>query len=290
MISPIDWAEKVVEDYRERLIVDPDNPILAFKASRDRYISQSRYAGLPYLGSWQSEDVVTWNVFRSLQKAGSLDIITNKIGIGQPRGLLLWTLAPEIDGVNAELQYVAGSLIRRFDGTLRGQVTEPDVIILGATGVGVIECKLSEPDKAPTHLWLPELEGEFGSVKKRRTIYQNEIPHLIKDGISNEEIALVYQLVRMAFYAMKLGASYGVVPVVASLANRGNWSREIHKLGKSASDLWGMFCEMLSKDSPRCEAIFWQDLRELMQGKPPLYTLSVYLSLSAYLSTHPCLK
>ena len=49
-------------------------------------------------------------------------------------------------------------------------------------------------------------------------------PNHIKDGISDEEITLVYQLVRMAFYAIKLGASFMVEPIVVSLANEKNWS------------------------------------------------------------------
>ncbi len=53
--------------------------------------------------------------------------------------MLLWTLAPETDGVNAELQYTVGTVIRKFDGILRGQMTEPDVIILGSTGIAVDE-------------------------------------------------------------------------------------------------------------------------------------------------------
>jgi len=50
-MRPINWSKKVAEDYRERIIVDPDSPILAFKASRDRYTnvpSQKKYSGLPY--------------------------------------------------------------------------------------------------------------------------------------------------------------------------------------------------------------------------------------------------
>jgi len=278
----INWETKVVEDYRGRIIVDCDNPILAFKASRDRYTNlpkQAQYAGLPYLGSSQSEDALTWNVFRTLQKAGRLDIIADKVGIIQPRGLLLWTLAPQIDDINAELQYQAGALIRKFDGRFRGQITEPDVIILGTNGIAVIECKLSEPDKAPTHLW----EGGLDSVRKRRGAYENELPHLIRNGLSDEDIVPFYQLVRMAFYAMKLGASFKAEPVVVSLANKRNWSREIHKLCKSPSELWQTFrTKILGKDSPRCEAIFWQDLQGLIQGK----SLD---TLSRYLSSHPCL-
>ena len=34
-MKTINWETKVVEDYRDRIIVDSDNPILALKANRD---------------------------------------------------------------------------------------------------------------------------------------------------------------------------------------------------------------------------------------------------------------
>ena len=67
-----DLSDKAVSDFRQRIIVDPNSPIIAFKASRDRYTKlprQAGYAGFPHLGSRQSEDALTWNVFRGLQKA-----------------------------------------------------------------------------------------------------------------------------------------------------------------------------------------------------------------------------
>lgn len=278
----INWEPKVVEDYRRRILVDANNPLLAFKASRDRYTNlpnQRDYAGLPHLGSWRSEDALTWNVFRSLQQAGRLDIIAKELEIGNPRSLLLWGLAPEIDDISSELQYVTGSLIRRFDGILPGQVTEPDAIILATSGIAVIECKLSEPDKAPTHLW----EGTVNSVRKRRSIYQEELPRLINEDVSDEEMAPFYQLVRMAFFAMKLGMHFAVEPVVVSLGNEKNWSHKIRKIGKSPSELWEIFCSrILGDESPRCEALTWQSIRILIEGEP-LDTLSTYLS------SHPCL-
>lgn len=282
MIKAVNWDQEVAEDYRQRIIVDPDNPILAFKANRDRYTNlpnQSKYAGLPHLGSKQSEDALTWNVFRSLQKAKALNIVTDRLKIGEPRALLLWTLAPEIDEVNAELQYVTGSLIRKFDGVFRGQITEPDVVMLGTSRVAVVECKLSKRDEALAHVW----EGILDSVEKRRPIYEREIPNLLSEHMSNGRIAPVYQLVRVAFYAAKLGMTFGVEPVVVSLANRENWSREIHKIGKSPSQLWDIFCnEILKRGCVRCESLTWQDVAELIEGK----SLN---ALSAYLSTHPCL-
>jgi len=279
-MKTVDWSDKVAADFRSRIIVEPDSPILAFKANRDRYTqgTQPSYAGLPYLGSQASEDAVTWNVFRGLQKARGLDIICNELDIGLPRGMLLWAVAPEIDDVNAELQHTVGALIRRFDGILPGQVTEPDVIIFGTSGVGVIECKLSEPDKPPSHLW----EGSEESVTKRLPIYRKAEPHLLKKDVTNSEIKQIYQLVRMAFYALQLGSSLSCTPVVVSLANVRNWRREIRRLGKSPAELWDIFRNVVGPPNLRMKNISWQDIRELITDRSTS-------KLSEYLSAHPCL-
>jgi hypothetical protein len=254
---------------------------LTFKANRDRYTNlpkQEQYAGRSYLGSKQSEDALTWNVFRTLQEAKRLDIVSDRLGIGQPRGLLLWTVAPEIDDSNAELQYTTGAIIRKFDGVFRGQMTEPDVVLLGTTGIAVIECKLSEPGKAPTHLW----EGSLQSVNKRLCRYLEEIPNLVKTS-NPEEIVNIYQLVRMAFYALKLGDYFQIEPVVVSLANEKNWDIEIRKIGKSPSAIWDIFQNrVLGGVSLRCESLTWQAVHELIKRIP-------HDGVKAYLVSHPCL-
>jgi len=109
-MKTIDWSDTVASDFRTRIIIEPDSPILAFKANRDRYTRQTQriYQGLPYLGSQESEDALTWNAFRSLQRARRLDIVCSELDIGEPQGMLLWTPAPETGGVNAELQYAVG--------------------------------------------------------------------------------------------------------------------------------------------------------------------------------------
>ena len=279
-MKTVDWSDKVAPDFRTRIIVEPDSPILALKANRDRYTqrSQPSYAGLPYLGSQNSEDALTWNVFRSLQKARRLDIVCSNLNIGEPQGMLLWTLAPEIDSVNVELQYAVGTLIRKFDGILRGQMTEPDVIILGTTGVAVIECKLSEPEKPLSHLW----EGSVDSVRKRLPIYRQAGPTLLRKDVTDSQTAGIYQLVRMAFYALQLGKSFTSAPVVVSLANEKNWRRELPRLGKSAADLWDFFRDAVEMPNVRKENISWQRIRGLITDR----SLDELLN---YLSTHPCL-
>jgi len=279
-MKTVDWSDKVASDFRARMIVEPDSPILAFKANRDRYTQQMQpsYEGLPHLGSQASEDALTWNVFRSLQQCQKLDIFCDELEIGEPRGMLLWTLATETNAVNVELQYTVGTLIRKFDGILAGQVTEPDVIILGDRGVAVIECKLSERNKPPSHLW----EGSIDSVRKRLPIYRQAEPNLLKKGVTDEQIVDIYQLVRMAFYAIQIGKALACPPLVVSLANRTNWHREIRKLHKSPAGLWDFFVDAVEISDLRKKKLSWQDIAGLITG-------SSLDGLSYYLSTHPCL-
>jgi hypothetical protein len=230
------------------------------------------------LGSQNSEDALTWNVFRSLQKARRLHVICDELSIGEPRGLLLWTLAPEVDGASAKLQYTAGMLIRKFDGILRGQTTEPDVIILGTKGVAVIDCKLSEPDRPPSHLW----DGSLDSVTKRLPIYREAKPALLRKDVTDAQIALIYQLVRMAFYAVQLAKSLSSSPVLVWLANERNWNVRIPRLDRSAAELWDFFQYAVAASSLRKVNISWQRIGSLIT----IYSLD---ELSRYLSTHPCL-
>jgi hypothetical protein len=279
-MNTIDWSDKVASDFRTRIIIEPDSPILAFKANRDRYTQQTQpnYEGLPYLGSQDSEDALTWNVFRSLQKARRLDIVCNELNIGEPLGMLLWTLAPETEGVNVELQYVVGTIIRKFDGVLRGQMTEPDVIIWGSRGIAVIECKLGQSDSPLSHLW----EGSSDSVSKRLPIYLQAEPRLLKDGITQEQITDIYQLVRMAFYAFRFAKYFVSTPVVMSLTNESNWHYVIRRMRKSPAELWNFFQDNIGLTNLNKKQLTWQRLRGLIAE-------SSLDELSHYLSTHPCL-
>ncbi len=86
----------VYYDYRDNIVIDRDNPILAFKANRDRYDDkkQSAYAGMPMIGSIYSEDALTWNVFRILQSENSLHLLNHLFEEDLTDAkLLLWTYA-----------------------------------------------------------------------------------------------------------------------------------------------------------------------------------------------------
>lgn len=192
--------------------------------------------------------------------------------------MLMWTLAPELDSVSTDLQYTVGVLIRKFDGILPGRMTEPDVIILGTKGVAVIECKLSEREKPPSHLW----EGSPNSVLKRLPTYLQTESNFLKKDVTDAQIVEIYQLVRMAFYAIQLGKSLASTPVVVSLANETNWHQEIRRLRKSPAELWGFFRDAVETPNLKKKELHWQRIARLITG-------SSLEELSHYLSTHPCL-
>ncbi len=63
-----DTGAKVFVDFKDNLIVDPDDPIIARQARNWRY-SRGIVKGLSYLGCENSEDAMTWNVFKTLGKS-----------------------------------------------------------------------------------------------------------------------------------------------------------------------------------------------------------------------------
>ncbi len=63
-----DTGVKVFIAFKDNLIVDPDDPIIVSQASNWRY-SKGIVKGLSYLGSENSEDAMSWNVFKTLEKS-----------------------------------------------------------------------------------------------------------------------------------------------------------------------------------------------------------------------------
>ena len=140
-----------LSDYRENLIVDVNNPALAFKAMRDRYTGKrSPSAGRPYLASPHSEDALTWNVFRWLQVHGHEGVIGHCLGTEAPETILFWGVDCQEPG---DLQFALGELIRKVDGVRRGQVTEPDLVLIGSKTVHFVECKLGRAQEPLYEPW-----------------------------------------------------------------------------------------------------------------------------------------
>ena len=195
-------AEQRLSDYRRNLIVDVDNPVLAFKASRDRYAFAGPpyppYAGFPYLGCAWSEDALTWSVFRWLQVKGHLDVIGHCLAGEPPHTVLFWGADCTKPG---EEQFALGDLIRRVDGVRKGQVSEPDLVLIGPTTVHVVECKLGTAGQLRYRPW-------YGAGAKRFPDYQQWLQDkgvsLFRQTPIQAEAEMFYQLIRNAFYAVAL--------------------------------------------------------------------------------------
>lgn len=199
-------------DYRENLIVDKDNPILIQKAWRDRFSSESHweagYGGKAYLSRPNSEDALTWNVFRTLQLAGKngLEVVSNAFGISKVYRMLFWGCDVENHG---EEQQLLNILVRTIDGKHPGTMTEPDLVILTEGEVAFVECKLNQSGK--TSPWKARGEG----AEKRFKTYAQRFPGLK----SVAEWKTVYQLIRQYVFAKSLGDYLGKEPLVIPLVN-----------------------------------------------------------------------
>jgi len=63
-----DTGVKIFVNFKDNLVVDPDDPVVARQARNWRY-GRGNVKGLSYLGSENSEDAMTWNVFKTLEKS-----------------------------------------------------------------------------------------------------------------------------------------------------------------------------------------------------------------------------
>lgn len=73
---------KVYKDYRDNVMIDKDNPILRKKAEypREKY-TKGAVKGLSRFGSESSEDIKSWNLFRTLQLNNQINKYYEAIGL-----------------------------------------------------------------------------------------------------------------------------------------------------------------------------------------------------------------
>lgn len=264
---------KVHIDYRKNILIDQENPVLAFKANRDRYVqtkNQMNYAGLPQLGSINSEDAITWNIFRSLSISNNFNPLEKLFNrkLDNPK-ILLWTLS--FDQISHDLQYTVGSIIRQIDGRHQGQMTEPDVIIESDDSLYIIECKLGEYGKYPDHLW-GVLKNSDGPKARKNDYFIDNI--FINDiGYDSN----MYQLYRMVFYANKIGQTLMKKPVFVSLVNK-SWWKVKRKGTLSPDQIWNDFIKSVNEHSVELINVFWQDLQ-----------IKADKTLGSYIQNHKCL-
>lgn len=187
----------VYTDYRNNLIVDANNTAVRRKAERDRRIAHEN-----------SEDALTWNVFRSLQCLEILDRVSAQLfGTTGPVEAYFWTVNAKGETWQPLLQ-AFGVLEAHISP--QGQRSEPDLVLVNEKGrrVVFIEAKFSDSVRERT---LPDwflARDEVHTPEYRDRIlmnYQKGDPDqtLFASGLSLAQVISegFYQLMRHALFA-----------------------------------------------------------------------------------------
>lgn len=213
------------------------------------------------LGYENSEDALSWNVFRSLQEAGKLRIAMSVLAGVESRGepdLLLWgrRVSLEKAGEASKLQRILDEL----EPALKQQ-TEPDIILhLKGWGWLFIEAKLTSP--TPTYARKPHRLNDW--INR----YANTCPDLFDSGALKKADAKTFpeQLLRNVAVA-RLMCDAGEQAYVVALVRRGKDSKIEERVQAYLSD----------KSAVGIGRATWEDIFDALPSGGELETLRRYL-------------
>jgi hypothetical protein len=250
---------KVFLKYQDNISIDKDNPVLKKKAQypREKY-AKGKVKCLSRLGSENSEDARSWNLFRTLQLESEMQKYYGLIGVQDNlQNLLFWGLDPQ----TAEFDGVLKSILDEIEPPLlwRVQQTEPDVIVIGQKTVVFNECKLGKPG-ANIDAW--NRKGLF--TGKHELYKRGALSFFRQPFIDNfeAEARRFYQLMRNYIigehFANRLGKAFHLV-AIASAQNKA-------RSGLPHEEEFNRFRSYLF-DSSRCHFLMWEQL-EGGEGHP----------------------
>ena len=153
----------VADDFRDNLIIDRHDPVFAFM----------RASKLKHLRSENSEDAVTWNVFRSLRQINPAAWFPSLTSVGLP-GISL----PADDSVIVELW--------------RSFAPPPSLLRLGDEGASEIDVVI----ESPTWVWF--IEAKYRSDISRRTTTRPSRNQVLR----NIDVGSYYAGVRHCYFSL----------------------------------------------------------------------------------------
>ncbi len=255
IFEPKEWSRL---DFRSNLMVDRDNPLLILKAWRSNEPSGEAHLGVRY-----GEDALTWNVFRTLQDGGDLDIAAQYLDLeDEIEDVLFWGCDPKGE---SSRQQTLNCLIRGLDGIDGGTLTEPDLVVITRREVCFVECKGIASTRFPWKAQKPKTAGadkiqkERGWMKRWAT-YARCLPWV--EPLSSEkrraEVARFYQLARNAIYSRLMMEALGKeIWLVGTIMPTRNYVRFQDEFEEVYSD----FATWCGPNHVR-KMRFWEDLLE----------------------------
>lgn len=242
---------KVYDDWRDNIVVDPEAPPLVWKARRDIFGANTSVPGRPHLASENSEDALSWNLFRTLERTGHLDVVTRALGLEDEFRVLywyrFWDAAKPLPEIKAALDQVEpwGRIGGRYQ-------TETDIILKGQRYLVMVECKLGKPG-AHVRAW------ERGSHSRIPPTYEGPLRALLTDMRAWEAtMRRFYQLLRHLILANELCRPGGwpLEPHLLAIVNELNLNRD----GVPHAFEFEHFRHCLHLASERTHLLTWQEL------------------------------
>lgn len=274
----------VYSDYRENVIVDADHPILRWKANKkgeklrpgwfSDAVQREFQDGLPYISSENSEDVLTWNIFRSLQKEDKLYLLTYPLGINMDvEKVYFWQHDADLwsDKIDHDIQGVLNE-IEPWGKDGKRQQTETDMIIRGNSYIIMVEDKLGERDKS-IKAWCRSGSPD----KKMRSEYLDYMnKHSL--GLFNKSFEYerdgwrFYQLFRNYLLGDVLSRSWNVKFYLLAIVNGLNSNLYNH----SHEEEFRLFQSIL-EDPSNTFILTWQQLWNILRDYENFYNLNMWL-------------
>lgn len=220
---------------------------------REKY-TRGKVKGLSRLGSENSEDARSWNLFRTLQLHNNMKRYYSLVGVQDEfERILFWGLDPETGEFDRDLKSVLNDI--EPPDLWKLQQTEPDVIVIGKVSVIFNECKLGTPGKN-IDAW--NRKEEF-SIKHR--LYKEKARPFFKQLFTEnfkEEGRRYYQLMRNYIIgknlANKLEKEFHLVVIVSE--------KNSARSGLPHKEEFKKFCSNLL-DSSGCHYLTWDHFMDL---------------------------
>jgi hypothetical protein len=244
---------KVYRRWQDNIIVDADLPPIRWKAAKDRFTSITDVPGWPRIASQNSEDALSWNVFRSLEKAGRLDVVANLMGLEDTFQVLYWYRPCDADGPTPEI--VAALKQTEPWGQIRGRYqTETDIILKGQHYLVMVEAKLGKPG---AHLRAWQRGGPGPVPQTYRPLME---PLLVNMSRWEETMYRFYQLLRHLILAAELCKPGGwpLEPYLMAVVNALNVNRH----GMSHEREFAEFQRQLRLPASQTHLVTWQNLTQ----------------------------
>ena len=272
-------------DYRENIIVDPDHPILVWKANKDRLrpswfpvtVRKDFPRGLPKIGSQHSEDALTWNVLRTLQLNNRIQMLIDIFAPGLDiYKIYFWghDADQHSEKMDAEVQDMLNQMEPWGKNGIRQQ-TEPDVMLRGKCHVIMVECKLGKPGEM-VRAWCrsrPGMRSQYKDFMKELDV------NLFSDSFDYEEDGnRFYQLFRNYLFGAALSLKWGTDFSLLAIVNSLNSNLE----GRNHAEEFSSFQSLL-RDPSNTLLITWQDIWGTLPKETNL------LSLRTWMANHPLL-